>query len=255
MIEATPVSCSARDGLDRAVVELDALADPDRAGADDQRPLALERRRLRLLPRRSSRSRALARRTRRRRYRPSCRPATCRAASAHGRGYRRSARPAQCPICLSENPARFAFQSSSRSRSSFGHPAFERDEASSFQRNQRSIALSSWIVSTVTSRRRAAMSAHSRRSFGRSTNSRILSRSSPQAGSSQARSLAVVSSERTAFWIAPSNERSIAITSPVAFIWVLMVRSALRELVERPARDLGDARSRARVRRRPWFCR
>ncbi len=47
----------------------------------------------------------------------------------------------------------------------------------------------------------------------------------PQPESSQRMSRLVISRERTAFWNAASNERSIAMTSPVAFICVLMERS------------------------------
>ena len=82
----------------------------------------------------------------------------------------------------------------------------------------------------------AAISAHSRWSLG----SRIRrSRSAAdQAGSSHSRSRLRTSSERTAFCSAASNERSMAIASPVDFICVPRRAVAVRELVERPARDL-----------------
>ena len=40
----------------------------------------------------------------------------------------------------------------------------------------------------------------------------------------------VISRERTAFWNAASNDLSMAITSPVAFICVVTVRSPLGNL-------------------------
>ena len=86
-------------GVDAGVVELDALADAVRAGAQDDHRGLLARRRPRSPRRRRSRSTASSPRTRRRRCRPSCRPGGCRARAAPrgrrpraGRGSRRSGR-------------------------------------------------------------------------------------------------------------------------------------------------------------------
>jgi len=64
---------------------------------------------------------------------------------------------------------------------------------------------------------KAWSSAGSRRSLGTSISAGS-SRSAPAGGR--------CSSERSAFAIAPSNVRAMAITSPVDFIWVPSVRSA-----------------------------
>ena len=104
------------------------------------------------------------------------------------------------------------------------------------RRNQRSMAVRSASSSTLTSRRRAAMSAQSRRSCGcliwRQMSAMPGSSLSPggpcccHSGASQSRARPPISSARTAFWMAASKVRSIAITSPVAFIWVpLRIRS------------------------------
>ena len=83
-----PLPAERVGGLDRAVVELDALADADRPAADDQRRRALDRRRLRAPsrpPRRSRRSTASRPRTRRRTCRPSRSRARCPRASRAAR--------------------------------------------------------------------------------------------------------------------------------------------------------------------------
>ena len=63
-------------------------------------------------------------------------------------------------------------------------------------------------------------SAHSRSSWGCSG-----VRSAVQSAFSHSSDRLVISSDLTAFWKAASKERSMAITSPVAFICVPMVRS------------------------------
>ena len=88
-------------GLDGAVVEFDALADPDRAGADDEGRLALHGRRLRAPTRprhRSSRSTG---------YRPRTPPRTCRPSRSRGGGPARAGRPgARRGSCRPGRPAR-----------------------------------------------------------------------------------------------------------------------------------------------------
>ena len=68
------------------------------------------------------------------------------------------------------------------------------------------------------------MTAHRRSSVASVTQRR--GSSSRQRGSShRSDERPPTSRERTAFWRAPTKERSMAMTSPVAFIWVPMLRS------------------------------
>ena len=85
--------------------------------------------------------------------------------------------------------------------------------------NQGSIPVSRASSSGLAPLLSEAIKPQRRRSLGSS------GKRSFQLGSSQSRDLAPVSRERTAFWIAASKQRSMAITSPVAFIWVPRLRS------------------------------
>ena len=71
----------------------------------------------------------------------------------------------------------------------------------------------------------------------------------PSCGSSQSSDRPPISRLRTAFCSAASKLRSIAITSPVAFICVPILRSPNWKLVEGPARDLDHAVVQRRLER------
>ena len=88
-------------------------------------------------------------------------------------------------------------------------------------RNQGSMPVSAAMAAGARSRRRAAIRAHRRVSVA----DRSMAPSPRQAGSSQRSVRRPNSSERTAFVSAPSKVRSMAITSPVAFICVPSWRS------------------------------
>ena len=90
--------------------------------------------------------------------------------------------------------------------------------------NQGSIPVARDRSSGATPLRSAAISAHNRSSFG--WIGRVLSRSPPfHERSSHSSERLVISSDLTAFWNAASKERSMAMTSPVAFICVPISRS------------------------------
>ena len=79
--------------------------------------------------------------------------------------------------------------------------------------------------------RSAKSKAHSRSSFGwRGRAVSQFSRSWGHLVASHKMERPVISRDRTAFWNAASNDRSIAMTSPVAFICVVTVRSPLGNL-------------------------
>ena len=154
-------------------------------------------------------------------------------------------RRAACAICASEKPGALRLPEQARRRAArVSQPPLQRDDAvAACRRNQRIDRRSArGSPRPATPRRSAAISAQSRRSFGRVDQlAASLRPSAPGRRPPRAGLRPPVSSERTAFCSAASNERSIAITSPVAFICVPMRAVAAAELVERPARDLDDA--------------
>ncbi len=91
-----------------------------------------------------------------------------------------------------------------------------------FRRNQGSMPERKDSSSGVAPRRKAAISAQSRSSVGAIGRS---SASSAQPFSSHSNERPPISSDRTAFCSDASNVRSMAITSPVAFICVPSERS------------------------------
>ena len=130
------------------------------------------------------------------------------------------------PIFSSPNPSRFAIhRSSGVSVSSISRSSIRAIRWKA-RVNHGSIPVARDNSSGETSRRRAAISAHSRSSFGpigKRSDSPSSDLSHPESSHSSERF--VISSDLTAFWNAASKERSIAITSPVAFICVPMLRS------------------------------
>ena len=94
-------------------------------------------------------------------------------------------------------------------------------------RNHLSMPVRRANSASVTPRRIAAINAQRRMSLGRSIRSitRTKASDSRHEASSHRSDLPPSSSDRTAFWRAASNVRSMAMTSPVAFICVPMVRS------------------------------
>ena len=124
-------------------------------------------------------------------------------------------------------------------------------------RNQGSIFVSSWICSTVQPRSSARNTAHIRRSFGiaqLALQRRVLflvgQAVAAVRGLRRTAGRSPSSSERNAFMNASLNVRPIAITSPTDFICVVSVAIGLRELLERPARDLDDDVVDGRLERR-----
>ena len=98
----------------------------------------------------------------------------------------------------------------------------------SLQRNQRSILVMSWISSTVTPDFSASNTVKSRWSSTRRSRSRM-GASSPWSGF-RVRVSMPISAPRTAFRSAISKLGAMAMTSPVAFIWVPRVRLASANL-------------------------
>ena len=126
----------------------------------------------------------------------------------------------------SEKPIRLVSQSSSAPRVSDSSRLSMVATLAKARVNQGSMPVMRDSSSGLAPRLRAAMRAHVRWSLGcRGSPSRRVSRSPFHWGSSHNRERSVISRERTAFWKAASKERSMAMTSPVAFIWVPMVRS------------------------------
>ena len=146
----------------------------------------------------------------------------------------RSGSPSAMPnaaICLSENPSRLASHNSSR----VGCAASSNRRSMPTMRSMaRRNHPSTWVwassSSGVAPRRRAAMSAHTRRSVAGNNGSWRQSLRSRHSCASHSIDCPLISSERTAFENAASKERSIAMTSPVAFICVLMPRSPVGNL-------------------------
>ncbi len=230
-------------GVDAAVVELDALADPVRAAAEDRRPWACRCGPTRSRPRRSSRSRASAPRTPPRRCRSSCRRARCRAPRGAARTSARLVARSFRARTRSDRPSRLAVAQLPRATRPRGSRPAKPSSASTIRRtpsrNQGSIRVCAATSSTRHPGEKRPPEVEE--PLGRrllELRQQLLARAAAPRPSS--RPSRPISSERIALPSASGNVRPIAIASPTDFIWIVRRVVGARELLEGPARDLDD---------------